>query len=113
MNEELKIPRHVGIIMDGNGRWAKAQGKPRTAGHLAGSENIRKIAGADIGLSVTGAAGPDGSEGHNPGFVFIGLNNGNKPIVKQLDIEPKSRNFVREQAVLQLFELLINFLKED
>ena len=30
--------------MDGNGRWAKAQGKPRTAGHLAGSENIRNIA---------------------------------------------------------------------
>lgn len=30
--------------MDGNGRWAKKQGKPRTAGHLAGSENIRTIA---------------------------------------------------------------------
>ena len=77
------------------------------------AENIRKIAGADIGLSVTGAAGPDGSAGHNPGFVFIGLNNGDKTIVKQLDIEPKSRNFVREQAVLQLLKLLINFLKED
>lgn len=77
------------------------------------AENIRKISGADIGVSVTGAAGPDGSEGHNPGFVFIGLSFGDKTTVKQLDIEPKSRNFVREQAVLQLFQLIINFLKED
>ena len=77
------------------------------------AENIRKISGADIGVSVTGAAGPDGSEGHNSGFVFIGLSFGDKTTVKQLDIEPKSRNFVREQAVLQLFQLIINFLKED
>ena len=35
---------HIAIIMDGNGRWAKAQGMPRTRGHLAGSENIRVIA---------------------------------------------------------------------
>lgn len=41
---ELAYPKHIAIIMDGNGRWAKAQGKPRTAGHLAGSENIRTIA---------------------------------------------------------------------
>lgn len=76
------------------------------------AENVRKISGADIGVSVTGAAGPDGSEGHNPGFVFIGLNHKDKTIVKQLDIEPKSRNYVREQAVLQLFLLIINYLKE-
>lgn len=36
--------KHVAIIMDGNGRWAKAQGLPRTAGHLAGSDNVRNIA---------------------------------------------------------------------
>lgn len=36
--------RHLAIIMDGNGRWAKAQGKPRTAGHLAGADNVRTIA---------------------------------------------------------------------
>ena len=40
----MNYPKHIAIIMDGNGRWAKAQGKPRTAGHLAGSENIRNIA---------------------------------------------------------------------
>jgi undecaprenyl diphosphate synthase len=37
------VPRHVGIIMDGNGRWAQARGLPRLAGHQAGTENIRRI----------------------------------------------------------------------
>ena len=37
-------PRHIAIIMDGNGRWAKKRGLPRTAGHAAGAEAFRKIA---------------------------------------------------------------------
>lgn len=39
----LKIPRHVSVIMDGNGRWAKAKGKPRTYGHKVGAENLVQI----------------------------------------------------------------------
>jgi undecaprenyl diphosphate synthase len=38
-----RIPQHVAIIMDGNGRWARSRGLPRMAGHRAGSENIRRI----------------------------------------------------------------------
>ena len=38
------LPRHIAIIMDGNGRWAKRRGLPRTAGHAAGAENFRTIA---------------------------------------------------------------------
>lgn len=41
---EAPVPRHIAIILDGNGRWAKNRGLPRTAGHAAGSENFRKIA---------------------------------------------------------------------
>lgn len=41
---EKNIPRHIAIIMDGNGRWAKKRGLPRTAGHAAGSETLRRIA---------------------------------------------------------------------
>ena len=37
-------PRHIAIIMDGNGRWAKKRGLPRTAGHAAGAEAFRRIA---------------------------------------------------------------------
>ena len=44
--------RHVAIIMDGNGRWAKAQGKPRTAGHLAGADNTRTVAIAADQLGI-------------------------------------------------------------
>lgn len=39
-----RLPRHIAIIMDGNGRWAKKRGMPRTAGHAAGAENFRTIA---------------------------------------------------------------------
>ena len=39
-----RLPRHVAIIMDGNGRWAKKRGLPRTAGHAAGAETFRSIA---------------------------------------------------------------------
>lgn len=46
------LPRHVAIIMDGNGRWAKQRGLPRTAGHAAGAETFRTIAtyAKEIGL---------------------------------------------------------------
>ena len=38
-----KVPDHVAIIMDGNGRWAQARGLPRLAGHRAGTENMRRV----------------------------------------------------------------------
>ena len=37
------LPRHIAIILDGNGRWAKKRGLPRTAGHAAGAESFRTI----------------------------------------------------------------------
>ena len=48
----MKECRHLAIIMDGNGRWAKAQGKPRTAGHLVGADNVRTIAIAADELGI-------------------------------------------------------------
>ncbi|MBR6231707.1 MAG: isoprenyl transferase [Alphaproteobacteria bacterium] len=41
--KESKIPTHIAIIMDGNGRWAQEKGLPRTAGHKQGAENVRPI----------------------------------------------------------------------
>lgn len=43
-NTQLNPPQHIAIIMDGNGRWAKKQGLPRTAGHAAGAEAFRRTA---------------------------------------------------------------------
>ena len=42
--DKNRLPRHIAIIMDGNGRWAKQRGLPRTAGHKVGAETFRKIA---------------------------------------------------------------------
>ncbi len=46
------IPKHIGIIMDGNGRWAKARGLPRTQGHHRGKENLRDILEACVEFGV-------------------------------------------------------------
>ena len=43
-----EIPRHVAIIMDGNGRWAAQRGLPRLAGHQHGTDNIRRITTAAV-----------------------------------------------------------------
>ena len=43
-NNPRPVPEHIAIIMDGNGRWAKKRGLPRTAGHKAGGESFRRIA---------------------------------------------------------------------
>ncbi len=47
-----KVPRHIAIIMDGNGRWARRRGLPRVAGHRAGAENLRRIINACVEFGV-------------------------------------------------------------
>ena len=47
-----RIPEHIAIIMDGNGRWAKAQGLPRSAGHVRGVETVRRITEEAVHLGV-------------------------------------------------------------
>jgi undecaprenyl diphosphate synthase len=46
------VPQHVAIIMDGNGRWARARGLPRLAGHRQGTENIRRIITACVEMGI-------------------------------------------------------------
>ena len=50
--EVLKIPRHIGFIMDGNGRWAKQRKQPRNFGHIHGSNRIDEIVTACLDLGV-------------------------------------------------------------
>ncbi len=52
MPEFPDIPRHVAVIMDGNGRWAKERGLPRREGHRAGAESVREVTDACIDLGV-------------------------------------------------------------
>jgi undecaprenyl diphosphate synthase len=51
-NGDMNIPRHVAIIMDGNGRWAAKRGLPRAAGHRAGAEAVRRILKAAVKSGV-------------------------------------------------------------
>ena len=50
----MNVPKHVAIIMDGNGRWAEKRGLPRSSGHLEGSKTLEKLAlhAIDVGVKV-------------------------------------------------------------
>jgi len=50
--EIIEIPRHVALIMDGNGRWAQQWGLPRLAGHRAGAESAHRLLGACLGFGL-------------------------------------------------------------
>ena len=50
---ENNLPRHIAIIMDGNGRWAKKRGLPRTLGHRAGIQSVRRIVEACVELKIS------------------------------------------------------------
>ena len=52
MSQGMNIPQHIAIIMDGNGRWAEKQGKPRVFGHTAGVDSLRKITAECTRLGV-------------------------------------------------------------
>ena len=48
----MNVPQHIAIILDGNGRWAKAKGMPRNYGHVQGSKNVEKICEAAYKMGV-------------------------------------------------------------
>ncbi len=54
LKSKLVLPRHIGIIMDGNGRWAKSRGLERTEGHKVGAETFRRICdyASDLGIEA-------------------------------------------------------------
>ena len=52
IDNRMNIPQHIAIIMDGNGRWAAQQGKPRNYGHQAGVETVRRITTECVRLGV-------------------------------------------------------------
>ena len=52
MEKDMKVPEHVSIIMDGNGRWATERGLDRTAGHMEGVESVRACTEAAVECGV-------------------------------------------------------------
>jgi undecaprenyl diphosphate synthase len=76
-NTPLRIPQHLAIIMDGNGRWAKARGLPRLAGHRAGTENLRRIIRAcrEFGIPILTIYAFSTENWHRPQAEVRGLLN--------------------------------------
>ena len=80
-----------------------------TAAQMA--QNIRLLACADLGISVTGVAGPAAQDGYPAGVVFIGVSTKDGTYTQKLEIEPRDRNFVREQATGLLLEAALKSVK--
>src|SRR3954452_24030442 len=84
-------PRHIAIIMDGNGRWARARGLPRIAGHRRGAEAVRQTVTAAHELGI-------------PYLTLFGFSSENwgRPVVEVRDLMGLLRHFLRgEIAELQ------------
>jgi len=82
----------------------------QTADRMA--ENVRKKAGAEIGASVTGVAGPSCSEGHPVGYIFIAVSGALGTKHELLNLENKGRQAVREEAACNLLRLIDDYIKE-
>jgi nicotinamide-nucleotide amidase len=73
------------------------------------AEGVRKVAGTDYGLSVTGVAGPDGGTEEKPvGLVFVGLSYAAGTVAEKLDLSAwrRSREAIRERSANRAFDLL-------
>ena len=98
------IPAHIAIIMDGNGRWAKAKGLPRTAGHAEGGSNLRRITEACGNLGVKYLT-----------LYTFSTENWNRPepevqaimdlVVEKMDVDDLIRNNVRMRTIGDLDRL--------
>ena len=82
----------------------------QTAKEMA--ENIRKLANSDIGVSVTGVAGPSMSEGKAVGTVFIGISTSKETKVEKLEPAPLTRDEIRENAAEKALELVLKTAAE-
>lgn len=77
------------------------------------AENVRKKAGADIGVSVTGVAGPSSSEGHPVGYIFICVSGEDETMVRLLNFKPDRRDVLRLNTVSAVFDLIEEYIQRE
>jgi len=95
-----RVPAHIAVIMDGNGRWAKAQGKPRIFGHRAGSESVKAIIDtcARLGVKAVTLYAFSTENWKRPKAEISGLMTMLKRVIKR-EIDEVAENNIRFQTI--------------
>ena len=101
-----KLPRHIAIIMDGNGRWAKQQGKPRVFGHKEGVKSVRETteAAAEIGIEYLTLYAFSAENWNRPKYEVNALMTLLVETLKK-EVETLNKNNIRLQAIGDLSRL--------
>src|ERR687884_1306733 len=108
-----RLPRHVGIIMDGNGRWAAQRGQPRIAGHRAGVEAVRAAVdtGARLGLQALTLYAFSTENWKRPRFEVEALMRMLRRYIR-LELDEIHRQNIRFQAIGRTDSLAENVRRE-
>lgn len=98
--DPARIPAHVAVIMDGNGRWARARGKPRIFGHLAGSDSVKAIIDtcARLGIEAVTLYAFSTENWKRPKSEVSGLMQMLKLVLRR-ELKDVHRNNIRFQAI--------------
>ena len=108
----MLIPKHIAIIMDGNGRWAKKRGLPRLYGHHAGMKSVREVvrAASDTGIRVLTLYAFSTENWNRPKSEIKGLFNLLKLFIKK-ELGSLHKNNVKVIIIGRISELPINIVK--
>jgi undecaprenyl diphosphate synthase len=111
--DAARIPHHVAVIMDGNGRWAKKQGKPRIFGHRAGAESVRAIIDtcARLGIDAVTLYAFSTENWKRPRAEITGLMQMLKRYIRS-DLKDVHKNNIRFQAIGNIAGLAEDVQKE-
>jgi undecaprenyl diphosphate synthase len=101
-----RVPAHIAVIMDGNGRWAKQRGKPRIFGHRAGSESVKAIIDtcARLGVKAVTLYAFSTENWKRPKTEISGLMTMLKRVIKR-EIDEVAENNIRFHTIGDLFAL--------
>ena len=91
--------------------WVEEKGAVSREVAIALAENVRSLTGADIGIGVTGLAGPDGDGVHEVGTVFVSMATKEGTWVRPLQLGPKrTRSFIRRMSGNHAFDMMRRYL---
>ena len=111
--DPARVPQHIAVIMDGNGRWAKLRGKPRIFGHREGSESVRAIIDTCARLEIKAVTlyAFSTENWKRPKAEISGLMSMLKRVLKR-ELKEVHRNNIRFQAIGDLDGLAADVQKE-